>query len=173
MLIPLTANKEREFFHFSKILEHCYYCGIKVYLLSVHRKLVCCVHLGRNLTSFRARTRRSVPPYKLYRRLVYLHSTVAHKANSIAAKENSITAKANWLRQKQIRNGKSNFVTAKANWKCNSQLVKVESKFVAAKANCTLRKCQTADEHRKSFRTKAKLDRHQSKIEQNQLGKVF
>ena len=51
--------------------------------------------------------------------------------------------KANLLRQKQIGNG-------------NSQLVKVESKFVTAKANCTLRKCQTADEHRKSFRTKAK-----------------
>ena len=53
--------------------------------------------------------------------------------------------KANLLRQKQIGNG-------------NSQLVKVESKFVTAKANCTLRKCQTADEHRKSFRTKAKFD---------------
>ena len=82
-------------------------------------------------------------------------------------------AKATLLRQKKIRNGKSNFVTAKANWKCISQLVKVESKVVAAKANCTLRKCQTADEHQKSFRTKAKLDRHQSKIEQNQWGKVF
>ena len=58
-----------------------------------------------------------------------------------------------WLRQKQIRSGKS--------------------KFVTATANCTLRKCQTADEHRKSFRTKAKLDCHQSKIEQNQLGKSF
>ena len=80
-------------------------------------------------------------------------TTVTTKANSIAAKANSITAKANWLRQKQIRSGKS--------------------KFVTATANCTLRKCQTADEHRKSFRTKAKLDRHQSKIEQNQLGKVF
>ena len=79
-------------------------------------------------------------------------------------------AKAYLLRQKQIRNGKSKFVTVKANWKCNSQLVKVESKFVAAKANCTLRKCQTADEHRKSFRTKAKLDRHQSKIEQKSVG---
>ena len=54
-------------------------------------------------------------------------------------------AKANLLRQKQIGKG-------------NSQLVKVESKFVTAKANCTLRKCQTADEHQKSFRTKAKLD---------------
>ena len=65
-------------------------------------------------------------------------------------------AKTNKLRQKQIGNGKSKFVTAKANWKCNSQLVKVESKVVAAKANCTLRKCQTADKLRKSFRTKAK-----------------
>ena len=82
-------------------------------------------------------------------------------------------AKATLLRQKQIRNGKSKFVTAKANWKCNSQLVKVESKVVAAKANCTLRKCQTADKLRKSFRTKAKLNRHQSKIEQNQWGKAF
>ena len=44
-------------------------------------------------------------------------------------------AKENLLRQKQIGNG-------------NSQLVKVESKFVTAKANCTLRKWQTADEHR-------------------------
>ena len=63
-------------------------------------------------------------------------------------------AKANLLRQKQIGNG-------------NSQLVKVESKFVTAKANCTLRKCQKAEEHRKSFRTKAKID------QQNQLGKYF
>ena len=54
-------------------------------------------------------------------------------------------AKANLSRQKQIGNG-------------NSQLVKVESKFVTAEANCTMRKCQTADEHRKSFRTKAKID---------------
>ena len=53
--------------------------------------------------------------------------------------------KANFLWQKQIGNG-------------NSQLVKVESKFVTAKVNCTLRKCQTADEHQKSFRTKAKID---------------
>ena len=62
--------------------------------------------------------------------------------------------KANLLRQKQTGNG-------------NSQLVKVESKFVTAKANCTLSKCQTADEHRKSFRTKAKID------QQNQRGKCF
>ena len=62
--------------------------------------------------------------------------------------------KANLLRQKQIGNG-------------NSQLVKVESKFVTPKANCTLRKCQTVDEHRKSFRIKAKID------QQNQRGKCF
>ena len=42
-------------------------------------------------------------------------TTVTTKANSIAAKANSIPAKANWLRQKEIRNGKSNFVTAKVN----------------------------------------------------------
>ena len=35
---------------FSKILEYCYYCENKVYLSSVHRVLVCCVHLGRNYT---------------------------------------------------------------------------------------------------------------------------
>ena len=53
--------------------------------------------------------------------------------------------KADLLRQKQIGNG-------------NSQMVKVERNFVTAKANCTLKKCQRADEHRKSFRTKAKID---------------
>ena len=52
---------------FSKILDYCYYCGNKVYIPSVHRVVVCSVHFGRDLRSFRARTPRSVALYKLYR----------------------------------------------------------------------------------------------------------
>ena len=63
-----------EFTRFSKILEYCYYCGNKFYIPSVHRILVCCVHFGHNLRSFRARTPRTVLPYKLYRRLVSSHA---------------------------------------------------------------------------------------------------
>ena len=71
-----------EFTRFSKILENCFYCGNKFYLPSVHRILVCCVHLGRNLRSFRARTPRSVLPYKLYRRLVSSHAICNQIAKS-------------------------------------------------------------------------------------------
>ena len=59
-----------EFTRFSQILEYCYYCGDKFYIPSVYRILMCCVHFGHNLRSFRARTARTVLPYKLYRRLV-------------------------------------------------------------------------------------------------------
>ena len=71
-----------EFTRFSKILEYCYYCGNKVYLPSVHRVLVCCVHFGLNLRSFRARTPQSVPPYKLYRMLVSSHAICKQIAKS-------------------------------------------------------------------------------------------
>ena len=71
-----------EFTRFSKILEHCYYCGNKFYIPSVHRILVCCVHFGRNLRSFRARTPRTVLPYKLYRRLVSSHAICKQIAKS-------------------------------------------------------------------------------------------
>ena len=35
-----------EFTRFSKILEYCCYCGDQVYLSSVHRVLLCCVHFA-------------------------------------------------------------------------------------------------------------------------------
>ena len=71
-----------EFTRFSKILEYCYYCGNKSYTPSVHRILVCCVHFGHNLRSFRARTPRTVLPYKLYRRLVSSHAICKQIAKS-------------------------------------------------------------------------------------------
>ena len=72
-----------EFTRFSKILEYCYYCGNKFYLPSVHRVLVCCVHFGRNLRSFRARTPRTVLPYKFnYTEGWFLHTPFASRSQS-------------------------------------------------------------------------------------------
>ena len=80
-----------EFTRFSKILEYCYYCGNKFYLPSVHRILVCCVHFGRNLRLFRARTPRTVLPYKLYRRLVSSHAICEQIAKS--CQQNALPAR--------------------------------------------------------------------------------
>ena len=74
-----------EFTRFSKILEYCYYCGNKLYLPSVHHILVCCVHFGCNLRSFRVRTLRTVLPYKLYEDL-FLHTPFASRSQSHANK---------------------------------------------------------------------------------------
>ena len=74
-----------EFTRFSKILEYCYYCGNKFYTPSVHRILVCCVHFGRNLRSFRQERR------ELFFRINYaegwfLHTPFASRSQSHANK---------------------------------------------------------------------------------------
>ena len=76
------------------------------------------------------------PQLSRQKQIVSLQKQIASRQKQTGYGKSKLEmAKANLLRQKQIGNG-------------NSQLVKVESKFVTAKANCTLRKCQTADEHR-------------------------
>ena len=90
-----------EFTRFSNILEYCYYCGNKFYLSSVHRILVCCVHFGRILRSFRARTPRSVLTHKLYRRLVSSHAICKQIAKS--CQQNLLPARQFFLKRHKIK----------------------------------------------------------------------
>ena len=83
------------------ILEYCYYCGNKFYLSSVHRILVCCVHFGRILRSFRARTPRSVLTHKLYRRLVSSHAICKQIAKS--CQQNLLPARQFFLKRHKIK----------------------------------------------------------------------